>query len=61
MTLDEIIDFFKGVEGGKEGQLVGYHLHYGINLATKHSNWSDHELMTFSSFLQKLKDHPKPE
>jgi hypothetical protein len=61
MTLEEIIELFKEIETGKEGQLIGFHLHAGINQA-KDLCWETNQNQppTFSGFLQALRDAPKP-
>lgn len=60
MNLDEIIDLFKRIEAGKEGQKLNMRLHYGIRQATQIS-WCDSEFgpKKFSEFLSALKDHEK--
>jgi len=58
MTLDEIIDLFKRMEAGEEGQLIGYHIHKPISIVSYLSYGTDGE-KRFSDFLQDLREHKK--
>jgi hypothetical protein len=56
MTLDQIIDLFDDIETGKEGQLIGYHLHEAIEQANEMS-WDTNGRYSakFSGFLRALR------
>lgn len=61
MVLEEIIHLFDEMEQGKEGQMLGYHLHKPIAQAMA-QQWHTNQNFksTFSGFLTALATHPKP-
>ncbi len=57
MNIDQIIRLFEEVEAGKEGQLLGFHLHDSVRRAADQV-WITNGSYpcTFSGFLRALKD-----